>query len=304
MSRAQSNLADMEAAYRQIEATFGGLSGVSTRAATHLQAVGTLFNASNAAMEAIESNQLQEPVETPIDLEALRTQAQLLANELVILIGKVSESRPGTARTNGVLQEMNTTVGLIRDFIRSLVRQPAIRELQQSFRLVRRQMWQLEATINQLAWPADWRRQWAKVRERANSISDEFRLPRVILLAPRVPRVAGSNYKLVAHIDRSILWLDEYVAVLGPELRKKPAGSQFKQDVAKLRRQLLDLRRRAVVNEPAEQLSQKLSDVELTNQELAGRARDLERDAQEKITVQFQNAAQAVKNVRGAMTRP
>jgi hypothetical protein len=183
MSRAQSDFDDVGAAYTQLEGTLGPLPGFSSRAAGHLQAVTQLMNASDAVMGAIESDiasTIPVPVERPIDTEAMRSQAQLLANAIVDLIGKVSDSKQGDVRANGVLEDLSAMLVRSREFARSLALPNSFKELEQSFRATRRAMWRVEAEINQLAWPADLRNRWRDVREQANAISDGFGLPRVI----------------------------------------------------------------------------------------------------------------------------
>jgi hypothetical protein len=307
MTRARDDFAEAKASLGQLEATLGGLSGVSNRAASHLQAVSRLFDASSVAMGAIESNLPGSglgPLTEAIDLDALRTHAQNLANELVVLIAKVSDSQSGRAKNQPVLDGLNALASLVRDFARSLVLMPAFTELKQSVRVIRRRLWRLEAAVKASEWPADWQRQWRTVRERANQLSDDFGLPRVIVFAPRDARAAGSDRELIARVDRSIAWVDEYLTAMGPELKKNPAGARFNQDVAKLRRQLLELRRGAAANEPKARLSQRLGAIEVMNQGLAGRARDLERSVDNVISARFKDPSQAVSGLCRAITGP
>jgi hypothetical protein len=307
MSRAQDEFAEMKAAFQQLEATFRGLSGASDRAADHLQAVSRLFDASSAAMGAVESNLASSapaPAPQTVDFDMMRTQAQLLANDLVILIARLRDSEPGLSRSKDVLKDLDAMASLVRDFQRRLVLEPSFKELKESYRVIRRRMWQVESAIYPLAWPAEHRRQWRMVRERANSLSDDFGLPRVIAVAQPGQRVAGSDRRFLAQVDRSISWVDEYLAVIRPELTKSPLEAQFGQDVAKMRRQLLELRRRAAANEPVERLSQRLRDIEVTNQGLSGRSRDLERDGRGEFAARFRNPAEAVSGLRGQLGRP
>ena len=302
LSRAQSEYVDVGAAYRQLEATMGELPGMSVRAATHLQAVTSLLSATNEVTGEMEANLLRTvplPVDRSLDLDVMREQAQLLANDLVVLIGKVRDSRGGRAQRDGVLEDLNGMLALVQDFGRRLSLQLAFKELQESFRVIRRRMWHVEAKIIPLGWPADLQRQWRGVRERTNAISDDFGLPRVIVLGPRVARAAGSNHKLVAQVDRSVAWVDEYLAEVRPELRKTPAGSRFEAKVVKMRRQLLEFRRSATANESTERLSREVREIEVTNKGLAGLARDLNRELRDDIVARFRNPAQAVNSLRG-----
>jgi len=300
LSRAQSEFVDVRSAYRQLDATLGEFPGLSDRADTHLQAITRLLSATNGVTGALEANLLRTvplPVNRSLDVDEMRTQVQLLANDLVVLIGKVRDSRGERAANDGVLEDLNGMLAQVQDFGRRLALQLSFKELQESFRVTRRRLWQVEARIGHLKWPADLRRQWRGVRERTNAISDDFGLPRVILLAPRVARVAGSNHKLVAQVDRSVAWVDEYLAELGPALRKTPAGSRYEGDVVKMRRKLLEFRRRAIANESTERLSQALREIELTNQGLARPADDL--DHRDQVVARFRNPAQAVNSLRG-----
>jgi len=306
LSRAQSDYVDVGAAYRQLKATMGELPGASVRAADNLQAVTSLLSATNEVAGAMEADLLRTvplPVDRSLDLDQMREQSQRLANDLVVLIGKVSDPRGGGARRDGVLEDLNGMLTLVQDFGRRLPLQLAFKELQESFRVIRRRMWHVEAKIFALEWPADLQRQWRLVRERTNAISDDFGLPRVIVLAPRVPRAAGSNHKLVAQVDRSVAWVDEYLAEVRPELRKTPAGARFEADVVKLRRLLLEFRRSATANESTERLARAVREIEVTNQGLAGLARDLDRDHRDDIVSRFRNPAQAVNSLRDFIAR-
>jgi len=302
LSRAQAESGDMVAAYRQMEATLGELPGFSDRAATHMQDITRLINAMSSVMGTMEGNLLSTvppPTNRSVNLESMREQAQLLANDLVVLIGSVKDSQRGRAASDGMLEDLNGTLTAVQDFIRLLPLEPSFNDLQKSFRVARRRMWHAEAGITQLEWPPELKRRWRGVRERFNAISDDFGLPRVAVATPRVARVAGSNHKLVAQVDRSIAWVDEFRAEQGRELRKTPAGTRFEGDVLKMRRQLIELRRRAIANESTERLSQALREIELMNHQLGGRVDDLDRARRDDIAARFRGPAQAVDSLRG-----
>jgi len=305
LSRAQSEFVDVGTAYRQLEATLGEFPGLSDRADTHLQAITRLLSATNGATGALEANLLRTvplPVNRSLDVELMRMQVQLLANDLVVLIGAVGNSRGERAANEGVLDDLNGMLAQAQDFGRRLALEPSFKELQESFRVTRRRLWQVESRIAHLKWPADLQRKWRGVRERTDAISDDFGLPRVILLAPRVARAAGSNHKLVAQVDRSVAWVDEYLAELGPSLRKTPAGSRYEGDVVKMRRKLVEFRRRAIANESTERLTPALREIELASQGLARPADDL--DHRDQVVARFRNPAQAVDSLRGIIVHP
>jgi len=302
LSRAQSEYVDVGTAYRQLEATMGELPGASVRDANHLQAVTSLLSATNEVTGEMEANLLRTvplPVDRSLDLDLMREQSRRLANDLVVLIGKVRDSRGGRAERDGVLDDLNGMLAQIQDFGRKLSLELTYKELQESFRVIRRRLWHVEAKIIPLGWPAELQRQWRGVREQTNAISDDFGLPRVIVLGPRVARSAGSNHRLVAQVDRSVAWVDEYLAEVRPALRKTPAGSRFEAEVVKMRRQLLGFRRSATANEATERLSRAVREIEVTNEGLSGLARDLDRDHRDEIASRFRNPAQEVKSLRG-----
>ncbi|MFI5455644.1 MAG: hypothetical protein ACHRXM_09350 [Isosphaerales bacterium] len=185
LSRAQSEFVDVRSAYRQLEATLGEFPGLSDRADTHLQAITRLLSATNGATGALEANLLRTvplPVNRSLDVDEMRMQVQLLANDLVVLIGKVGNSRGERAANDGVLDDLNGMLAQVQDFGRRLSLELSFKERQELFRVTRRRLWQVESRIGHLKWPADLRRQWRGVRERTNAISDDFGLPRVILL--------------------------------------------------------------------------------------------------------------------------
>ena len=306
LNSAQTESVQMAAAYRQLEATMGEFPGVSPRAASHLQDITRLLSATNSVMGAEEANLLRTmpgQVDPSLDLDLMRSQAQALANELVILIGNVRDSHRGKAATDGVLEDLNGMLAQVQEFARTISLQPSFKNLRESFRAARRRMWHVEARILQLDWPPDLRRGLRNVRDRTNAIADDFGLPRTIVLSPRAARAAGSSHKLVAQVDRSLAWLDEYLAGFVRELRRTPAGSRFEADVVKMRRQLIEMRRRAIANESTERLTQALQEIELTSQQLTKRASALDGVRRDEVIARFQNPAQAVAKLRGLIAQ-
>ena len=134
-----------------------------------------------------------------------------MANELVGLVNDVTKSTPGGAKPDAAVKELSELLVRVQEFARVLAFDSSPRETQASFLAARRRMWQVEARIARLAWPAGLQRRWRSARGRMNAISDGFGLPRVIVSTPAVqassrPDGAG-NRSLVAHLDHAVLWL-------------------------------------------------------------------------------------------------
>ena len=104
-----------------------------------------------------------------------------------------------------------------------------------------------------------------------DAISDALGLPRVIEPAPPPRPLSAASRSLAAHVDHAVAWLDEFLAVDAPSLRKTTAGLQVQTDVTRLRHQLLDLRRRAIGGEPAERLAGPVQEIVGLNRSLADR---------------------------------
>jgi hypothetical protein len=303
LSRAQELFGQVIAAQRQLDSSLGELPGLSLRAATHLQSLSRLVGASSSAMSMLEADLARTaPVQVvrTLDLGAMRRQSQLLANDLVSLIEKVGEYDRGTKKRGPVQGDLSRMLSLVQDFQRRISQVPSSRELQESYRAVRRRMWQVEAEIARMDWPAALRGQWRAVRDRANGISDDFGLPRVIEGAPGLRPAASSNRKLAAQVDRAVAWVDEFLTVVGPELRKTPAGAQFQVDTSRMRSQLLQLRRSVIANEPPERLSPLIREIEASNQKLLKHAGEVALNVNRvDMIARFRNPALAVNNLRG-----
>jgi hypothetical protein len=185
LSRARADFVDMGAAHQQLAATLGELPGLSDRAAAGLQVVSRLMNESSALSGAIESNLLASaplPRDKSLDLDLMQVQARRLANDLVKFIGAVREFRGGLAEKDGVLADSNGMLARVQAFSRKLSLPLAFKDLEESFRVIRRPMWDVEARIARLKWPAELASLWRGVRARMNAISDDFGIPRVIRL--------------------------------------------------------------------------------------------------------------------------
>ena len=81
--------------------------------------------------------------------------------------------------------DLQDLLALIQSFQKTLSTERSNNEIKASLHVVRRRLWQTEARIVKLGWPADFERQWREVRDRLNIISDDLGLPRVIDLAIR-----------------------------------------------------------------------------------------------------------------------
>jgi hypothetical protein len=311
LNNAQSAFVEMAAAERGVESTWGGVPGVSSRAADHFQAASRLMSAMSPILGELESNLRADSgidADRSLNVDGMREQAQLVANELVGLIGELKESKPDVKQSNAaVVLELNEMLVLVQDFTRSLGRDLSVSELEESFRAARRRMWFAEASVMHVSWPLGLERRWRAARARMNGISDEFGLPRVIAPTLNVPAAnaaqAASNRSLVAHLDHAVAWLDEVLGGATAEMRRTPAGSRFVQQTTQMRAQLLKLRRRALANEPAEKLLKSLNEIEQLNKELSDRASELRVENRPDLAAEYTRPASAVAKLRGLVPK-
>jgi hypothetical protein len=186
LTRVQPLYDDLQAAYEEVESTLVGTAGLSTRAAAHLRGITNLTAASSTMMRAIESDLLAAvppPEQSTADLDSLKKQAQLLANQIVALAANVKASKHQTSGWSAVTKDLDELFTLVQSFERTLSAQPTSKVIEASLHAVRRRMWRVEARIARLGWPSDLARLWRAVREQLSAISDELGLPRVIDLA-------------------------------------------------------------------------------------------------------------------------
>ena len=208
--RVQPLYDDLQAAYADVETTLAGAAGLSTRAAAHLRDITNLTAATGTLMRAVESDLLATagpPGEPTADVDILKTQAHLLANHIVALIGNVKASKHQSSGWSAVTKDLEELFALVQSFERTLSAQPTTKVIEESLHAVRRRMWRAEARIARLGWPTDLGRQWKAVREQLTAISDELGLPRVIDLAPEArpetpQSAAGSSTKPTVRIYR------------------------------------------------------------------------------------------------------
>jgi hypothetical protein len=197
LARNQFFFAQLMAARGPVDSSLGGFPALSSRGAGRLidfsQMTGEM-SLDLSATEASIAGARAAPLELARDRDAMRTATQVLANDLVGLIEKLKAyDREKQKRTDAAQQELNVMLARVQNFAETIPLELSVQDLQESYRAAWRQMGRVEAEINQLDFPADARVQWRRVRERANAISDEFGLPRVIELAPNPAPPAAAN---------------------------------------------------------------------------------------------------------------
>ena len=131
---------------------------MSTRAAAHLRGITSLTAATGTVMRAIESDLLAAvplPGQPTADLDILKKQAQLLANDIVALVENVKASKHQNSGWSAVTKDLQELLALVQSFEKTLSAQPSIKEIEASLHAVRRRMWRTEARIGRLGWPTD-----------------------------------------------------------------------------------------------------------------------------------------------------
>ncbi len=231
LNRERALLADVNAAFLQIDSSLGRLPGVSTNAAIHLQDIARLLPVMNAVFEAIDA-EVAPPVPAPdnraADLAALRQQSRRLAEDLRGLAAELSKVVPAPAGRDALIEDMNGLIDLVQGFDRTLSANPSNKNLEDSLRLVRSRMWTVEARMVRLAGTPTLRGRWRQVRQRIDALSDQFGLPRVISLVRAVGPARGVDRKLVAQVDRAVATLDGFLAQAGAGLRRTEEGAAIR----------------------------------------------------------------------------
>jgi hypothetical protein len=301
LAQAQYWLESVFAAQRRVESSLGEFPGLSPRAADDLQALSRLLGPIGSAIGSLESALADAnglPAERGFNLEALRRDAQLVANDLVALIGKAGDAGRGRPARDAVVTELTDMLERVQSFSRLLSIQPSQNAVQDSFRIARRQMWRVDGRITQLEWRAVLERPWRDVRNKLNEVSNELGLPRVIEVPPAARPLTGPARAMAAHVDHAVAWLDEFLAANGQSLRRTADGPQFVTGVVGLRNKLLNLRRRAIAGEPAGRLAELLKVIESSNQQLSERAAAFARDdTTESIASRYRSTAEAVRKI-------
>jgi hypothetical protein len=207
LARSRELYETVEVNYRQVESTLGELPGLSTQAAVHLARLTQLLAMMSSVMRELESNlpaTIPGPLTRSIERGSLQRQTRLLANDLVDLLVKAtkpSDKRPGYLRA---LRDLEDLLAHVQSFERALSLQPSDIDIEASLQALRRRFWQVEATIIQLDWPAELRSGWRTVRGRMDAISDDFGMPRVMILATTTQPVAQPASVTLERSERPI----------------------------------------------------------------------------------------------------
>jgi hypothetical protein len=301
VARAGALLAVVDAGYRQIQGSLGALPGLSDRAADDMKSLSRLLGDVDSIMGTLESNAANQALpaqQPPARSDTLRGEAQIAANLVVALIGKVAEAGRGRPGRDALITDLTDMLDRLQGFCRLLSLDPPFAEIQADFRENRRQLWRTESRLVHLEWRAGLEPSWRLVRERMNGISDALGLPRVIVPAPSPRPLAAADRTVAAHVDHAVAWLDEFLSQNAASLRKTAAGAQFQTDATRLRHSLLELRRRALASVPTDQLAGSVHEIVRLNENLSERAAQLPRDtAGARSTALFKDTAAAVRKL-------
>jgi hypothetical protein len=292
------------ASQRSLQASLGNLPGLSPQAAGNLQSLSRLLVPIDSVIGSIESSLPRPVVERAPDIGSLRREAQLAANDLVSLIGKSGDAGRGRADRDALMTELTDLLERAQAFSRLLAIRPSLKTLQDSYRIVRRQIWRVENRLSHLEWRAGLERPWRDVRDRLAAISTELGLPRVVEMAP-VPRtLTVPERAAAAHVDHAVAWLDEFLAVSGQRLRMTQVGSVFLADAVSLRNKLLNLRRRTIAGDPPERLAELLKAIDASNESLSNRSAALASgETGDTIESRYRNSADAVRKIGSVIAK-
>jgi hypothetical protein len=311
LARSQNLMLDLGTAYRQLQVTADAIPGLPARFTFHLQDVSRLLGATRSVMDATGANLLVAPrpaePERGAILRGLHEQAAALIKDLADLVRDASKSLPERSSQNALVGDVRDLLDLVRGFDRMLAVQASDRDIRESFRLALRLLRRLDSEIVRRNWPAPLRLQWRDVRARMNAISDEFGLPRMITVTPSARPARRVDRQLVAQIDRTVIALDEVLAVGQKQADKSPAATEFQMEVTQMRNALLRLRQRAVAGEPSDQLSQLLREIEGLNRQLVDRTRPgspVGRGEPDHGTPGFRDSAQSIGKLRDLLPGP
>ena len=165
VAQAQLLLSQVDGAYREVDASLGELPGLSTRAATDFRALSQLLGHVNSAMGILESNVLDQAPPSPepsLELDALRREAQVVANLLVPLIAKAADGGRGQRERESLVTDLTDFLSRLQGLCRLLAVGPPIAQIQNSFRDARRQMWRAESRLIHLQRRAELEAPWRK----------------------------------------------------------------------------------------------------------------------------------------------
>ncbi len=310
LNRSRALLADVDAAFRQVDSSLGQLPGLSPGAAFHLRDLSRLLPVMNEVFDAIDA-EVAEPVIAPVDrtreLAEIREQSRLISEGLRGMMGTVNDAKPAPADRESLVADLSGLLDLVQGFDRLLSVTPSTEDLVASLRPLRRRVWSVEARIVRVTGTPELGRRWQQVRQRIDALSDDFGLPRVISLGPAARPSQGVDRNLVAQVDRAVAALDEFLAQAGAGLRSTDEGSEFEVGVGRLRLNLLLLRQRALAKESAGPLSRSLRDIEAINQQLSDRANPdgrVVRGGSPLKAPGFRRTAEAVNKLRDLLPKP
>jgi hypothetical protein len=278
--RSRPLLADVEAAYGRLDATLGAMPGVSPRAALHLRNVARLLPVMNNLIDAMEADQgvpvgVPAAPAQPLGNGWLREQAQGLVADLRGAEQALKDVKSPPAGRDALLVDLDSLVDLVQGLDRMLADGAPAADIVEALRLIRSRLWPIQARFLQLARTRGLAGRWQPIRERINGISDRFDRPRVIALRPATAArpAAGADRRLLAQADRAIAALDEFLIRSPSNGAATAGGSQYQEELGRLRRRLLLFREQVAAGEPAESLSRSLREIEDLNRRLGERAR-------------------------------
>jgi hypothetical protein len=310
LNRTRAMLADVNAAYLQVDSSLGRIAALSPRAAVHLQDIARLLPVMNAVFEAMDAEAVRPvaaPVDRAADLAAIQDQSRRLAEDLRGLVAGLNKVMPVPVGRDALIEDLNGLLELVQGFDRTLAANPSNKDLEDSLKLVRRRMWTVESRIVRMAGIPEVRARWRPIRLRIDDLSDQFGLPRVVSLGRAAGPVRGVDRKLVAQLDRALAALDEFLSQATAGLRQTEDGSDFEGQVGRLRLDLLQLRQRLIAREPVGQWTPLLREIEAVNRQLIGRAKPDGRVTRGTSTLKvpgFQGPSQAVSKLSETAPKP
>ena len=315
LNRSRALLADVNAAYRQIDSSLRENAGMASRSALHLEDISRLLPVMNSAFEAIDA-EVNTPVVAPVarrpDFAPIREQSRRLTEDIRSLVAGVTDAKPAPVGSAALIPDLNGLLELVRGFDRTLDSGPSTSDLVASLRVLRRRMWAVEARIARTPGIRALQARWRQIRSQIDAMSDDFGLPRVVNLVraserPGRAQAEAVDRKLVAQVDRSIVALDEYLSQDGAALKQTEAGADFEGQVGRLRLDLLQLRQRSVAKELTGPLSPLFLEIESINRQLRERAKPDSRIIRGDVAFKaprFLRTAEAVDQLRQLMPDP
>lgn len=274
--RSRPLLADVEAAYGQLDATLGALPAQSPRAALHLQNIARLLPVMNALIDAMEADQGIPVGPAPASgIGSIRDQVRGLVEALRAVGRSLKDAKAAPDGRDALLAELNGLIDLVQGLDRMLADGAPAGDIVETLRLIRGRLWPIQARFLQMARTPALAGRWQPVRERLNGISDRFDRPRVITTRPAIATrpAPGVDRRLLAQADRAITAMDEYLnqpSLNGPA---RAGGSQYQAELGQLRRRLLLFREQVAAGVAIATLSRSIREIEDLNRRLGERSR-------------------------------